>query len=254
MKNLDMNTLVEKLWNGTLSKLATIARNDGPCNPIGDGDAKTNAPGTYRPVGPTCAKECPFLNNGCYAQSGNVAMHQRRAQDDVGASLRSAAVAMVWAVRTNRMARLHVSGDFLTLSDKGESKIDKAYIRGLCKLADTINELSGRTKGTTIAWSYTHIPYARVERYVRVLARHGIIVRYSDHMNVGGAIVAPFGMVSQLRANNPGVKFAKCPAQLSDTTCVKCTLCWSRTDLTVVFDPHGSGKKKVTNTVLKVLQ
>ena len=34
---------------------------EGLTTPIGDGDAKTAAPGTYRPVGPSCPATCPFL-------------------------------------------------------------------------------------------------------------------------------------------------------------------------------------------------
>lgn len=34
---------------------------EGLTTPIGDGDKKTAAPGTYRPVGPSCPSSCPFL-------------------------------------------------------------------------------------------------------------------------------------------------------------------------------------------------
>ena len=40
--------------------LRKAARVYGPLNPIGDGDAKTQTPGTYRPVGPTCPDSCPI--------------------------------------------------------------------------------------------------------------------------------------------------------------------------------------------------
>lgn len=241
--------LVETLWNAPLSKLKTLAAADGPVNPVGDGDAKTNAPGTYRPVGATCPATCAYLGNGCYAESGNVAMHQRRASADTTPALRAAAVAFVWAVRTGRLARLHVSGDF-----ERAGKLDVAYVRGLCQLADKVNALAGRARGETIAWSYTHIPVRRSARMVRVLAAHGISVRFSDHAGPRGAVVAPFTSLPALRAKHPTVRFAKCPAQLRDTTCRDCTLCWTRPDLTMVFDPHGRGKRKATAAGLRVLQ
>jgi len=48
---------------------------------------------------------------GCYATGGNVNTHQRRSTAHLGASLRAAAAVMVWAARTDRVARLQVSGD-----------------------------------------------------------------------------------------------------------------------------------------------
>ena len=49
-----------RLGKAVRAVLASFAL-EGITTPIGDGDAKTNAPGTYRPVGPSCPSSCPFL-------------------------------------------------------------------------------------------------------------------------------------------------------------------------------------------------
>jgi len=41
--------------------LRAVLRTFGPVVPMGDGDAKTDSPGTYRPVGPACPTTCPLL-------------------------------------------------------------------------------------------------------------------------------------------------------------------------------------------------
>ena len=54
-----------------------IARANGGCNPVGANNGKTGLPGTYNRVGQSCPGDCPWFDNGCYAQKGNVALAQR---------------------------------------------------------------------------------------------------------------------------------------------------------------------------------
>lgn len=229
----------------------------GEINPVGDGDAKTASPSTYRPVGSTCPIDpsselgtCPYWGAGCYAQGGNVNLHQRASSEDVDPSLASAIVGMIWALRSDRLCRLHVSGDFLL-----DGKVDRAYITGLARVADTINELAGREKGTALAWSYTHLAPKVAKGYVSYLASHGIIVRISDHAAAGGAVVHRFDTLQDLKSVNPEIKFMKCPAQLGnhDRTCAECRACWERPERTIVFDPHGPAHRKAERASLAVL-
>jgi len=70
------NRAVGNVANRTIGdRMRKIARAHGPTNPVGDGDAKTGAPGTYRPVGDTCPLSCthhPENDGTCYALFHNV--------------------------------------------------------------------------------------------------------------------------------------------------------------------------------------
>lgn len=246
-----MDALIADLMACGLSKIVETARKHGPVNPVGDGDAKTASPSTYRPVGDTCPDgssehigRCRYLGNGCYAEGGNVRMHQIRAGADLDASVNAAAVAMAWAVRTGRMARLHVSGDFVRAG-----RVDHRYIARLGLLADAVNRAAGRPVGTAIAWSYTHIPADVFEGYRVRLEKHGIHVRISDHSGAHGAIVRDFDSMP-----GSGVRYLKCPAQLpQESTCAECRACWERPDRTIVFEPHGAARNKARAAALRVL-
>lgn len=220
--------------------LREAAERHGPCVPVGDGDSKTGAPGTYRPVGATCPATCPFLGAGCYAQSGNVVLHQRRALESADAAIRGAAVAMIWARLTGRVARLHVSGDF------GRGAPHPYYIDRLTGLALHVRILLPGTN-PWVAWTYTH--HARgtfTTGQLGGMTVAGISVRFSDDAGPMGAVVHPHGNMAELRAANPGARFMKCPAQLRDNVnCATCKLCWTRPTHTVVFDPHGAGRRQI---------
>lgn len=248
---MDYAQLVRALFTAAESRRGGWLKRPGPALkaaasaygtsvPVGDGDGKTASPGTYRPVGGTCPSTCPFLGNGCYAQGGNVALHQRRARAEREAALLGAAVAFVWARVTGRVSRLHVSGDV------GQTW-DEQYLAGLRDLAIEVNTQSGAMRGTPVAWTYTHHDVSARDRLaaLRGLASVGIHVRRSDHLGHNGVVVMPFSEVPTVRRET-GVRLAKCPAQLRDTNCADCTLCWTRPDLTVVFDPHGQANKRAT--------
>jgi hypothetical protein len=62
----------------------------------------------YRPVGDTCPADCALLGSGCYAQGGNVDLHQRRA-----AARTFDPVAWASRLPSGAIVRLCVSGDFV---------------------------------------------------------------------------------------------------------------------------------------------
>lgn len=205
-------------------------------NPLGDGDKKTACPGTYRPVGKTCPSRCPYLGNGCYAQSGNVAIHALTAAQAQEAALVAAVGAMTWAALTQRPCRLHVSGDFGQTWEEAEP-----YVQDLIEAAAQVRHLFGPVQ----VWTYTHLPQTELgTRLVQELRDGGIYVRWSDFVGPGGAIVASFEDLPNLREEY-GQRIAKCPAQLRDVTCADCGLCWTHPDLTIAFTPHGVGARKV---------
>lgn len=241
---MDLAELVRAMWTATSNprgahddRLRALLRKHAlPFVPFGDGDTKTASPGTYRPVGASCPATCRYLNNGCYAQSGNVAMAQRRATLGRDAALHSAAAAMVWAQRSGRIARLHVSGDLGV-------EVDPDYVSGLCTIAREVRAVSG---ADVVAWGYSHHPDGP---WRMTLADAGIVVRLSDHAGPDGAIVVGTRDDARAVREETGAKVAVCPAQLSDVTCAECRLCWTRPDLTIAFLAHGSGARKVREIV-----
>jgi hypothetical protein len=204
--------------------------------PFGDGDHKTGSPGSYREVGATCPPTCRYLGNGCYAEGGNVALHQRGTGDDVQAALHGAAAVLVWAGLTGRTARLHVAGDL-------GMQVDPHYVDGLCAIGREVRRLTGNA---VVAWTYTHHADGP---YRAALADAGIVVRLSDRVGASGAVVVESrDHARRLRATT-GAPVAVCPAQLRDVNCAACRLCWTRLDVTIAFLSHGVAKAKVNRVI-----
>jgi len=217
---------------------------DLPMNPIGAGNAKTATASTYRPVGASCPPCCPFETT-CYALRGMVRLHQERATTDCLASLSAAALAMIAAWKAGTLARLHVSGDFMT-----DGVIDDEYIYGLAELGQLLHEYIDDKP--TLAWSYTHISQEDFEPYRLVLKAAGIEVLYSGSFAVGGAVVWPFEDVDELREAYPTQTFAKCRFDLDGTLCRDCGLCpdaWQER-LTIVFNPTGGAMPIARNDIV----
>lgn len=254
---LDLETLVPALLTATEGDVCpknlresavVVVKNGGfPINPVGvGGNRKTQTPCTYRPVGPTCPSSCSFLDAGCYAQQGYTARFANLADPGAIASLTAAAVAYVLAYRLRTVARLHVSGDFLR-----DGELDQDYLEGLVLLGLLMKRWCG---AGVFGWTYTHATRDQLGLWTGRL-RHtgGLVVRFSDEWAAGGAVVAKFDQVPELRRQHPGLKLAKCPAQLAEKAgrefpCKVCTLCWTQPDLTIVFAPHGWGRGRGVST------
>ena len=210
-------------------------------NPVGRADSKTASWGTYRPVGPTCPPDCPLLDLGCYAQTGNVALHQRRASAEAGPAVEAFDFALYNAKREGGIVRLHVSGDFGRTWDQA-----RPYITELCRTAKRY----GGDHKHVVAWSYTHLSYTLQGRYwqARMLAA-GIVVRWSTRHDVAYGVKVLATRQPNHRANDEAwrvaIRQAKdeaskangivCPAQIGDTTCARCRACWTVADRPIAF-------------------
>lgn len=205
-------------------------------NPVGVGNAKTELPGTYRPVGASCPSTCALLGSGCYAQKGHVALAQNRAKVDLDKDLGAAALAMVAASKlpTPKPARLHVSGDLLK-----QGELDSAYIAGLQLLAPSIP-----SKSPVKAYGYTHAKGPEVTEAIQDLKAAGIVIRPSldDKPEPGGAFVAEKGFrnFQELKLANPDTKLVKCREQVDGTSCANCGICWDAKTAShcVIFAKH----------------
>ena len=220
-----------------ISRARKLARKlELPINPMGNGTSKLGLMGNYRPVGLTCPSTCELLDAGCYAQYGHVSLQARRASEDTLTSLTSAAAIMLLSARYRQVARLHVSGDLYTLGDA----LDVPYICGLIQVGLWIKRTLNLPGNRVLAYTYTHgdLPWV----WKALLEDAGIVVRRSNALE-GGCIVEHFDHIPTLSKTYPEVRFTRCRAQLDAITrCSDCKLCWEKPGLTIVFEPHGSGK------------
>lgn len=217
-------------------------------NPVGNRNKKTGCLGTYRPVGATCPDSCPFLNNGCYAQGGNVNPHQRRASSEIRNSLNSAALALALGAVTGEIVRLHVSGDF-AIENGDEKEVDVDYIIGLLEICEAL-DASGFDG--VFGYTYTHIEREKIAPYVALLDGY-ISVMYSDHFDAGGAVVWPHDDIDKLREKT-NAKVYMCPNQRTDgrVKCIDCGICFDQPETRnrlVAFDPHGSSEKRLKREI-----
>lgn len=235
---------------------AAFKRNEVACNPFGASNSKTNLPGTYRPVGHTCHDSCPFFQWGedgepqgpCYALYSYAGMIQRRASAEVYESVTAAIAVIVaaafertYTANDNLVARLHVSGDFYTRNNE----VDTGYIKQLIEVGNVIKKRFDIPEDGSVAYTYTH--HDITPGLLRELRNAGIVVLRSDAHRAGGAVVHSFDKLDELKKKNPGVKYAKCLAQLTDFTCRDCSLCRQSYEkgICIVFDPHGAGKEQI---------
>lgn len=237
---IDWARMTRLAWDAlSPAQLRKMVTATGPTNPVGDANKKVQTGATYRPVGPTCPSSCPqFPKEGqkptCFALSGNVALHSKKASSLAAPSLRAAVIGIVGSAKWGRPARLHVSGDF-----HQDGEIDHEYIEGLIAIGLTTRALSHLE---VVAWTYTHahnIPWNE-------LRQAGIVVRYSGSSDDWGAVVYP-GPNPAKKAREIGAVY--CPEQAvrdhvkatgrwTDYSCMDCRKCWEKPKL-ILFRPSN---------------
>jgi len=212
---------------------------------------------TYASIRATCPASCALRDAGCYAQSGNVAMHVRRL--DAAASgltpiqaarYEAGAIDAAWGggrVPEGQLLRLHVSGDARTT---GAARVLGAAVARWIK------------RGGRAAWSYTHA-WRTVPRSawgpVSVLAS---MENTKDAAAATEQGYAPAVVVSAFpdgaRAwEADGVRWIPCPAQAGDRTCEECRLCVRGDELRdrgmgIAFEAHGGQASSVKRRLAMV--
>lgn len=213
---------------------------------------------TYAPIKQTCPNTCALRNEGCYAQSSFVGMHNR-VMEEVFKGHSALVVARDEAraidaafpkgvpqdgARGGRDLRLHVSGDCRTR-------------RSATVVAAAARRYVGRGGGQV--WAYTHA-WRNVPRSawkgVSILASVDTPkdILKAREQGYASAIVVPEHRSDRVyRVGN--FKVVPCPAQTRDMACVDCRLCFNEGRLlarkqTVAFAAHGSKtnniKRKLT--------
>lgn len=199
----------------------------------------------------SCDKSCPHYENGCYGESGMVAIHGRRLNNAYnGQSPEEIAIEEANAIKSltgNLDLRVHTVGD--------------------CKTPESARIVSGamrshRKKAGRKAWTYTHawrkVP---VENWQgeSVLASVETVPDAKEAMQSGYPVAI---VVETFDSTKPyfkdGIKILPCPAQTQDNKqCVNCRACMNgafllKTGTVIGFVPHGSQRKKVIATLQKL--
>ena len=191
---------------------------------------------TYREVGVTCG-DCKWLDNGCYAQSGNVALHQRgRSSTEDGAIF----LRELERIPHGAIMRLHVSGDFMY-----NGVLDREYLAAVIQGARMRPDIT--FYGYTHVWRHINRSEWQFPRNFTLNASCDDADAYREARAAGwdATTVVPDGTAWKRKGN-----VVVCPAQTSGMSCIECKLCMkSERKLTVAFIAHGTGKKKVSRLV-----
>ena len=190
----------------------------------------------YRSVGGSCPPDCALLDAGCYAQQGNVNIHQRRAGDRTFNPVR-------WALGLPQGAliRWNVSGDVVGA--------DGALYREAIRVSHTLRpDLRG--------WSYTHAwMRAEILEWSQSLPDNvRIVASLDDPKDKDRAQAMGWRTVAHVVETADGKGYTDpearetrasgslpCPAQRVDVGCADCLAC-SR-DGVIAFAVHGPGQK-----------
>ena len=204
---------------------------------------------TYAPIKATCPASCPLRDSGCYAQGGNVAIHEKLLSahtDGIGgdtiAELEGNEIADVGpTMPAGQPLRIHVAGDATT-------PVRAAHLA------------RGASHWPGPVWSYTHawrdVPRASWST-ISVLASVETRAAALEALASGyaPAIVVDRHDSPKAVRGADGLKVIPCPAQTNDDVkCTDCKLCWNDTMLrsqnaAIGFAVHGPSQKRA----LKVL-
>lgn len=200
------------------------------------GGTKHQMYATYRAVGHSCHKGCSLLNNGCYAQSGNVAlqMRDRYSNNDGDVFLRE-----LDRIPHGAIIRLHVSGDVMTNEGpNGSETLDVPYIQALIQGAKSRPDVT--MYGYTHSWRMMDPTIFPPNLIMNASCDTPDDVR--DARSAGWQTTTVVASDTEWKRNNDTVI---CPNQTIGVSCAQCKLCMRERPMTIAFKAHGSGTKKV---------
>jgi len=195
----------------------------------------------------TCSPSCPFFENGCYAESGPLAIHWGKVtRAERGVSFRDHCADLASLPR-QQLTRVNQAGDLPHTA----GRISRAFIKGMVKACRSIR-----------AYTYTHHSLNLGENLalLRYANRNGLTVNVSTETEkaADSAIAAGLPAVLAVTADESrnawrtpaGNLVMVCPAQRRDTDCASCELCQKRGKRVVIaFKAHGTGKRKANAAI-----
>tara|TARA_B100000287_G_scaffold356451_1_gene347360 strand:- start:61 stop:738 length:678 start_codon:yes stop_codon:yes gene_type:complete len=198
----------------------------------------------------SCSPTCPFINSGCYAKSGPLALHWKKVSNGTQKNLTNwdGLCSFIKEQPENQLIRINQSGDI----PHNNGAID----------ADLLSQLVEANKGRK-AYTYTHHKMSRDNfDAVKHANNNGFTINVSTEslVKADGAIDLGLPAVTVVSSEEKtpthtpkGRRVVVCPAQVNKgqkaVTCKTCKLCSKQRDYVIAFVAHGSQVKKV-NAVL----
>ena len=208
----------------------------------------------------TCPPSCPFINSGCYAKSGPLALHWKKTSNGTQKNLTDWAglCSFIESLPPGQLMRINQAGD---LPRKGDD-LDTFLLEQL-------------TKANTGRRAYTYSHHKRNKHNIEAMKKankKGFTLNASTESLSDADNVIDQGLpaVTVLSSDNENIKAYKgkdgktyykvnarlftpagrrvvvCPAQtMENATCSTCKLCSKQRNYPIAFIAHGSQKKKV---------
>lgn len=212
-------------------------------------NAKTGPMAVTTTSANSCPPTCSFKGNGCYAESGPLALHWRAVSSARRGGSFDDLLQDILSLRRHALWRHNQAGD-LTPSSPGV--IDAGL---LAKLA--------RANQGRRGFTYTHYPPTTANRVaIHQANQMGFTLNLSAqtlaqadaHAQWGVApvvVVLPMDATRSLRTP-AGRQVVVCPASVGGIDCLSCGLCQRRDRAAIVgFPAHGCGAKRVQAVFFK---
>ena len=206
------------------------------------GNAKTGPIPVTTTSSDSCSPTCSFKGNGCYAESGPLAMHWRAVTAGKRGGTLEELCAKITALPRHQLWRHNQAGDL----PGHQGELDPGAVR-------RIAEANKGRRGFT----YTHYrPTAMNREIVARANKAGFTINWSAEtleeadefaaLSAGPVVcVLPADQLTPVRTP-AGHHVIVCPAVTGNTDCLNCGICQQRDRQAIVgFPAHGSGAKRV---------
>ena len=197
----------------------------------------------------SCAPSCPFIDKGCYAKSGPLALHWRKVSEGERGTDWRGLCDFIQSLPAKQLWRHNQAGDL-----QGNGDVIEPFA-----LRQLVNANRGKR-----GFTYTHKPMDSAENRdaVKHANENGFTVNLSANtpkeadnlasLNVGPVVVVLPIDATENTTTPQGRKIVVCPAtQRDNVSCATCKLCAiAERDFIVGFPAHGNGKKKAEQIAL----
>lgn len=207
------------------------------------GNSKTGPIPVTTTSSDSCPPTCSFKGNGCYAESGPLAMHWKAVSNRARGGTLEELCAKVAELPRHQLWRHNQAGD-LPVTKPGH--INYAALR----------KLVAANKGRR-GFTYTHHkPTAHNRKIVAEANANGFTINWSAEtlaqadeyaaLNSGPVVVTLPADQVKPTTTPAGRHVIVCPASVGNTDCLNCGICQQRDRQALVgFPAHGSGAKRV---------
>lgn len=183
----------------------------------------------------TCPRRCPWKNCGCYGENFTTNLTWNRVTEPLE-SIKE----QVKALKGKCIIRQSVAGDIAT---PGTNNIDEYTVK-------VLNEAYNKHA----SYTYTHCEINK--KNTDIAKKSKMVINFSCETIGQVKQCYKYNVTSVLAVKTmtenektiDGIKFKKCPATYQEgMNCKKCMKCLNKNrDYTIVFEVHGTGKKKAT--------